>query len=247
MKSLKIAVEYERGLHDAATFMVVNRAPDFLYHPLNIEHSLLQKVCTRLQKFLKFPLDAEKGETKYFHEEGTLHQDEFNSLPASSLDELCADFLKAEEISDHICKELGAVNIPISENGAGRAKINPGVQHRIYGYEAVFGKEAVERLIKISGIHLHLDQYKPRLGDQFNALTALRPIIALTSTSPISHQGENSANCHRYKIFADPNYGVFAAVPEEIKYISRIEDLMARDKRRHETWVKRFEAGKGAS
>src|SRR3989344_9536820 len=165
MKPLQIAVEYERGLHHAHDFTVADVAIPFLYHPLNM---------------------SKEVKTKYFHEEGTLHQTEFNSLPASSLAELCLDFLKAEELSDKICVELGVVNIPISETGAGLATINARKMHRIYGYETIFGEKATERLIRISGIHLHIDQYPERLTDQFNALTALLPTIAFTSTSPIS-------------------------------------------------------------
>lgn len=219
MKPLQIAVEYERGLHHANTFRVASLAAQFLSHPLNNDG---------------------KRESDYFVEEGTDHQTEFNSIPSSSLTELCQDFLKAEEISDKICAELGVVNIPISETGAGVADLNPAVMHRIHGYQTIFGKEAVDRLIRISGIHIHVDQYPQRLVDQFNALTALRPTIALTSTSSISHQGQNSANCHRYIAIADPQEGVFAKIPEERRYITSMEDLLKRDRERHEKWAAAF-------
>lgn len=221
MEPLKIAVEYERGLHDATDFTVVNIAPRFLAHPLNKDL---------------------KRETGYFVKEGTLHQTEFNSIPSSSLQELCHDFLKAEEISDKISAEFGAVNIPISETGAGSADINPAVMHRTDGYQAIFGKEAVQRLIRISGIHIHIDQYPERLVDQFNALTALRPTIAFTSTSSISHEGKNSVNCHRYIAIADPKDGVFAAIPEERGYIASMEDLLRRDRERYGKWIAAFAA-----
>ena len=219
MKPLQIAVEYERGLHNSDTFRVASLAAQFLSHPLNNDG---------------------KRESDYFVDEGTDHQAEFNSIPTSSLTELSRDFLKAEEISDTICAELGVVNIPISETGAGLAKINPAVMHRIHGYQTIFGKKAVQKLIRISGIHIHIDQYQDRLVDQFNALTALRPTIALTSTSSISHQGENSVNCHRYITIADPVDGVFAKIPEQRGYISHIEELNARDKRRYDAWVTEF-------
>lgn len=222
MKQLKIAVEYERGLHNASDFTVANVAPNFLGHLLNVEEK-----------------DGKK-ETKYFHNEGTLHQTEFNSQPASSLNQLCLDFLKAEELNDRLSAELGVVNIPISETGAGLAEINPAVMHRVHGYQTIFGKEAVQRLIRISGIHLHIDQYKERAVDQFNALTALRPTIAFTSTSAISHQRKNSMNCHRYHAISDPSDGVFATIPEERGYISSIEELIDRDQRRYTLWLGAF-------
>lgn len=219
MEPLKIAVEYERGLHDARNFTVANVAPQFLAHPLNKD---------------------EKRGTAYFVKEGTLHQTEFNSIPSSSLNVLYRDFLKAEEVSDIICAELGVLNIPISETGAGLADINPEVMHRIHGYQNIFGKEAVERLVRISGIHIHVDQRPERLVDQFNALTALRPTIAFTSTSSISHEGKNSVNCHRYITIADPIDGVFASIPEERGYISSMNDLLRRDKERYGKWVAAF-------
>ena len=220
MKPSQIAVEYERGLHNANTFRVASLAAQFLSHPLNNDG---------------------KRESDYFVEEGTDHQTEFNSpKPTSSLTELCQDFLKAEEISDKICAELGVVNIPISETGAGLAKINPGVMHRIHGYQTIFGKEAVQKLIRISGIHIHIDQFSDRSVDQFNALTALRPTIAFTSTSSISHERKNSVNCHRYITIADPVEGVFAKIPEQRGYISHIEELNTRDKRRYDAWVTEF-------
>ena len=73
--------------------------------------------------------------------------------------------------------------------------------------------------------------------DQFNALTALRPTIAFTSTSSISHEGKNSVNCHRYIAIADPITGVFAAIPEERGYITSMDDLLKRDLERYEKWV----------
>ncbi len=216
MKPIQIALEYERGLHFDQDFTVANFAPQFLSHPLNLD---------------------ERGNTKYFHREGTLHQTEYNSLrPLSNLNLLGMEFLKAEEISDKICSELGVLNIPISETGAGVTEINPAVMNRIYGYQTIFGDKAVNKLVRISGIHLHIDQTQERPTDQFNALTALRPTIALTSTSSISHLGENKVNCHRYKIIADPESGVFAAIPEERDYINSMEELERRDQVRHEKW-----------
>lgn len=220
MKPLHIAVEYERGLHNQ-DFTVTDVAPTFLSHPLNIN---------------------EQGETKYFHQEGTLHQTEFNSLPHLTIPDLCRDFLEAEELSDKIGAELGVVNVPISETGAGLAKINPAVMHRVHGYQTIFGKDAVDRLIRISGIHLHVDQYKERLADQFNALTALRPTIAFTSTSALTHKGENNLNCHRYNTIADPKKGVFAAIPEERGYITLLEELQKRDRERHSKWASAFDS-----
>ncbi len=227
MKPLKIAVEYERGLHHAQDFTVADVAIPFLYHPLNMSKDV---------------------KTKYFHEEGTLHQTEFNSLPASSLAELCLDFLKAEELRDKICAELVDENTPISGTGAGLATINARNLHRIYGYETIFGEKATERLIRISGIHLHIDQNLERLTDQFNALTALLPTIAFTSTSPISHEGKNSMNCHRYHTIADPKEGVFVIpatkdIPkwsENRSYIASIKELEKRNKERYSRWNDEF-------
>ncbi|HLD39821.1 MAG TPA: hypothetical protein VJB13_01645 [Candidatus Nanoarchaeia archaeon] len=220
MKPLQIAVEYERGLHHAHDFRVANLASEFLSHRLNLD---------------------ERGNTKYFHREGTRHQTEYNSLrPLSNLNLLCMEFLKAEELSDRISAELGVLNIPISETSAGVAEINPEVMNRVYGYQTIFGNEAVKKLIRISGIHLHVDQFPGRLADQFNALTALRPTIALTSTSSISYLGENKVNCHRYKIIADPKEGVFAKIPEERGYINSMEELERRDQERHNKWSTEF-------
>ncbi len=221
MEPLKIAVEYERGLYDQNRFTIRNVAHRFLKHRLNKDR---------------------RGES-YFCEEGTRHQNEFNSIPSHSLDQLCLNFLEAEDASDAICHHLGVVNIPINENGSGRGWLNPKVSHRIIGYETIFGKEMVKKLIKITGIHFHIDQHKRRIVDQFNALTALRPSIAFTSTSPISYQRKNNANCHRYLVFADPVEGIFAKIPEEQGYITSLQDLIKRDEERHRKWKERFEAG----
>ena len=217
MKDLKIAVEYERGLH-FADFTIANLAQNFLTHPYNVNA---------------------RGKPA-FHKEGTLHQNEFNSDPHHSIANLVTELLLAERVSDKICQNLGVYNIPISETGAGKGIINPNVKHRTEGYKVIFGEDALDDLLKISGIHIHIDQYKPRLVDQFNALTALRPAIALMSSSSISHQRRNGVNCHRYKLISDPKTGVFAKIPENNKYIKNIRELQERDERRFNNWLINF-------
>ncbi len=217
MSNLKIALEYERGLH-FADFTIANLALNFLDHPYNTD---------------------KKGEP-VFHKEGTLHQNEFNSKPHASISSLAEDLLESESTSGSISKNLGVYNIPISETGAGEGIINPDVQYRTDGYKVIFGQEALDELIKISGIHIHIDQYKPRLVDQFNALTALRPAIALMSSSSVSYQRKNGVNCHRYKLISDPEEGVFAKIPENNCYISSIEELKQRDVERYEAWLQDF-------
>ncbi|MBU0470688.1 MAG: hypothetical protein KKA62_00480 [Nanoarchaeota archaeon] len=220
MKNLQVAVEYEKGLHRLDGF-IANKAEEFRNHPLN---------------------QNEEGDYKYFHSEASTHQNEYNSPPRRSLDKLCRDILEAEEISDRICRDLEVINIPISETGAGESYLNPKAFNRYVGYKTIFGSEAVERLTKISGVHIHIDQYKPRLADQFNLLTALRPTIAFTSTSSINHERKNSESCHRYKLFADPKEGVFANIPENRDYIISEKDLKKRDKARYQSWEKVFNA-----
>lgn len=217
MTEIKVAIEYERGLHTLDGF-IANRAPEFLNHPLNQIN----------EDFVK---------------EATDHQNELNSQPHSSLDELCLNLLNAEKTSRKICQDLGVINIPISENGAGTATINPNpdITARSYAYDIIFGPGTVNRLTKISAMHIHVDQYKNRIVDQYNLMLALLPTIALTSTSPISHEGLNSESCHRYKLFADPEEGVFSKIPEKIDYINSINDLNKRDEERYKTWKYTFD------
>ena len=219
MKSIKkIAVEYEKGLHNPRSYTIENKSPQFL----NNKHN-----------------KSKNGEFIH-HKEGTEHQNEFNSKAFSSIDELCNDHLEAEEVNEKICQELGVINIPISENGAGEGTINQQVSNRTKVYEAIFGEEELYKLIKISGIHIHIDQSRDRTVDQFNFLTAFRPTIALTSTSGISHQRINGVNCHRYKLISDPVGGVFSKIPENRNYISSIEELKERDLERYEKWKNEF-------
>ena len=222
MDRLQIAVEYERGLHDMKGF-VANKVERFLEHPLNKD---------------------EDGNHKYFHLEGSLHRNEYNSPPRISLDDLCHDLLEQEDVSKRICGDLEVYNIPISETGAGESQANPHpkVLGRTIGYNLIFGKEGDYRLRKISGIHLHIDQYKDRLADQYNLLLALRPTIAFTSTSSINHERMNSESCHRYKLFADTKDGVFARIPEERNYINSIDELKLRDRKRYQDWKAVFDA-----
>jgi hypothetical protein len=210
---MKIAIEYERGLHDHNGY-VANKALEFLAHPLN---------------------------TKSFVAEGSLHQNEFNSLPHDNTKDLLEDFLVAEDISDKISRELGVYNIPISESGAGIAQLNPKVQYRVEVYEQIFGKESVNKLAKFSGIHLHIDINERRFVDQFNALSCLaRVAVALLSNSPLSYNGKNGLNCHRYYAYWSENDGIFKKIPESQIYIEKIEDLISRDKKRHNNWAKEW-------
>ena len=213
-----IAVEYEKGLHYPKCYTVANLAPEYL----NSKHN------------------KNSEGNHIYHKEGTNHQNEFNSKPAATMDELCLDFLNAEYVNELICAELGIINIPISENGAGEGIINQDVSNRTKVYQAIFGEEELHRLIKISGIHIHIDQCEDRITEQFNFLTLYRPTIALTSTSGISHQGINGVNCHRYKLISDPVGGVFSKIPEERDYINSIEELEGRDLVRYEKWKKEF-------
>jgi len=219
MKPLKIAVEYERILH-RLDGTVANLADSFLDHPSNIES--------------KNPLVSE----------ASLVQIEYNSPPRVSLDDLCKDILEAEEVSDSISPLLEVISIPISETGAGKSTINQDehIQNRLTGYKVIFGEEMAKRLTKISGVHIHIDQYKPRLANQYNLLLSLVPTIALTSTSSISDEGMNSENCHRYKLFADSKDGLFHDIPEEKGYIGSIEELLARDRKRYDSWKREFDA-----
>jgi hypothetical protein len=214
---MKIAVEYERGLHNA-DFTIANIAQKFLTHSYNIN----------------------RDGQPVFHKEGTLHQNEFNSRPYDNIHDLVNELLLSEEVNSELCQQLGVYNIPISETGAGEGVINPNVKHRTEGYRVIFGQDALDDLLKISGIHIHVDQSQPRIVDQFNALTALRPAIALMSTSSISHQRRNGVNCHRYKLISDPEVGVFARIPENNKYIKSIEELKQRDEQRYNDWFTDF-------
>lgn len=224
-KPLKIAVEYEKGLHNLDG-TVANLAPLFLSSPLNCD---------------------EDGK-QLFQKEATDHMVESNSPPRDSLDSLCLDMVREYDLSRKIASPLNALSIPISENGAGESKPNPDeyVQGRLMGYKVIFGEEMVNKLTKISGIHFHIDQYRPRLADQYNLLLALVPTIALTSTSSISHEGTNSQNCHRYRLFADTEEGIFSKIPEEKGYIEAKEsrsigELLARDRRRYDRWKREFD------
>jgi len=229
MDLYKIALEYERGLFSkpspATALTIAHRASEFLSHPENLNPD---------------------GSTKVFHKEATDHLIEFNSRPTPSIRELALNFLRAEEICDRISEEQEVLAIPCSKNGVGIPARNsePYVTSRLTGYEIIFGPKMVDQLLTTAGIHYHIDRSKNRRVDQFNALTALRPALALTSTSPLSDKGENSLNCHRYNTIADPEEGMFRGIPEEVRYINSEEDLQERDLRRHDKWKKRFQTNR---
>ena len=134
MGRLLIAIEYEKGLH-TLDGMVLNEAPQFLNHPLN--------------------------EKKRYVQEGTNHQNEYNSPPRDSLYDVCHDLLDGDVTSKKMCADIGgAINIPVSEMGAGKSEANPHprIVGRTTGYIVIFGPGSDEILTKISGVHSHIDQ-----------------------------------------------------------------------------------------
>ncbi len=219
MSSLQIAVESELSLH-TPDGLIANKAERVVAHPRNA-----------------------MGKAQLAYPEGTEHQIEIKSPPVRFLEPLSRWYVHAYALLEAICQEEGLMLIPGSENGAGRGEANqsyPGVQERIRGYKVIFGRGMVERLLTVSGLHIHYDIDFERPSDQFNFLTALRPAVALASTSPLSAEGKNGYNCYRYHLLADPAEGVFASMPEERGYIRTLDELEMRMVQRFERWDAAF-------
>jgi len=215
MVNLSIGPEQEFNLYHS-NFTIANLAEMVLDHPANIKSN---------------------GDP-IFVKEGTNAQIEHNWLPSTSIDNLCIQFLDADKALGEMLRsslETSSVHvIPISENGAGLAKISSRVSHRTPIYDAIFGD--VEHLTRISGIHNHIDVCPDFAVEQYNALVAMVPGISLTSNSPIDYKGINGHNCTRYNFFANPDTGYFKRIPERLEYIKSMEDIIKRDKIRFEKW-----------
>ncbi len=212
---LKIGPEQEFNLNDKQ-FMVSDMAAQVLDHHANIKPN---------------------GDP-YFVKEGTNAQIEHNWLPSENIDDLCLEFLNANRAVEEMLQSSESTKdikvIPITENGAGLATRSSRVGHRTPIYEAIFGP--VEHLIRISGIHNHVDRCPQYAIEEFNILAALVPGIALSSNSPIDYRRVNGFNDSRYNLFANPETGYFRNIPERLDYIKEMQDLVLRDNTRYSAW-----------
>ena len=215
MKQLSIGPEQELNMYHP-DFTIANLAGEVLDHPANIKHN---------------------GDP-IFVKEGTNAQIEHNWLPSTSIDNLCIQFLDADIALGKMLRSSlitsGIHVIPVSENGAGLAKISSRVAHRTLVYDTIFGD--VEHLTRISGIHNHIDVCPEYFSEQFNTMVAMVPGIALTSNSPIDYKRMNGHNCTRYNFFANPHTRFFKKIPDRLGYITSIEDLKLRDETRFKRW-----------
>jgi hypothetical protein len=211
-----IAGEYERNLFDLKGNRVDKGA-------LLIEH----------------PINKEKNNYLFYHHEGTQTQIEWNSPPSKNISTLKNKFLEQEKLLEELCKEFNILCIPASENGAGgRSQINPKIEYRSQGYNVIFGVETMDLLDPWSGIHYHIDMFKPKIVDQFNALTALARVSgAITATSTINFEGKNGVNCQRQYFF---KHKIFNEIPELPGYIGEESDLTSRDERRWTQWREKY-------
>jgi len=214
-QELRIGPEQEFNLVDH-NFMASDTAMQVLDHPANIKPN---------------------GDP-YFVKEGTNSQIEHNWLPTSRIDQLCIEFLDANKAVEKMLRSSEETKdirvIPATENGAGLATRSSRVAHRTPIYEAIFGP--VEHLIRISGIHNHVDRCQSYRVEQFNTLVAMVPGIALTSNSPIDYRRINGFNDSRYNLFANPHTGYFKNLPERLDYIDKIGELPLISQKRHSAW-----------
>ncbi len=216
-----LAVEYEQGLYTPDGF-VANKAPLVLSHPLN----------------------RRTDGSAHFYEEGSMHQLEWNSSPTESIDGLRRELLESEGLLQRILggqSERQLYCLPASEYGAGRGLPNtlPLVAERAAGYKVIFGEEMVQALTAFSGIHIHVDIISGREAEQYNALMALRPSIAFTSTSPLSAERVNGVNCHRYQALCGPE-NLFSKIPEDKSYVSSLRQLLEKNRVRYARWEREF-------
>jgi len=224
LQKLKIGPEQEFSLYNDK-FMIIDASSQVLDNPANIK----------------------PNGHPYFVKEGTQAQIELNWKPSISLDHLCLQFLEADGAARKMfasSEETKDIKIiPASENGAGLATISKRVAHRTPIYKAIFGD--IEHLIRISGIHNHIDRCPNHAIEQFNVLAAMVPGIAFTSNSPIDYKRINGFNDSRYNLFANPKTGYFKKIPEELTYIKDLQELEVRDQNRYTAWRNAYLASVG--
>ena len=166
--------------------------------------------------------------------EGTHAQVEINSSPTWSVKELHEDLSQKIQKLEDICNDYSSKSentpifpVTVSEFGAGNGEINQNIE-RLKGYRKVIGEDSLAKLVTNSGIHLHIQKDEKRSLDQFKLLHALDPLsYAITSTSPITHEGTNNLNCHRinttrYLVFKD--FPLSAQLQDYPQGILEIED-----------------------
>ena len=154
-------------------------------------------------KILKDPRNS-----GFITREATLAMVEINSGVASSVAELDEDVRRKSTKLEQICTDHGVLAVPVSEYGAGVAI--PRDHPRAPIYEKILGEQCLDEIRKVSGVHLHISQHPEKVLEQYWLLQALDPLsYAITSTSPINHEGINSLNNHRIGLVRDRGFKNF--------------------------------------
>ncbi len=216
-------VEVEFSLADKLTGHLVNQAQIILAHPAVIAGELAVK-------------------------EGVYAQLEVNnSRPHNGLIGLDKEI--SDKVKDlwEICEEQGIVLVPASEYGAGRAIRNTTIA-RYEVYDKILGFDETQKITTVSGTHIHNGRHpnlKLRLT-QHHLLTALDPLFAFMSTSPIDVNGKNGLNCHRVQLLRYDAGGENSPLDGRLKdYLTSLEDLEQRDIDRFLRWENSFIANGG--
>ena len=174
-----------------------------------------------------------------------------NSKPHRNINDLAREIVYKLKSLEKICRKENLLIVPISEYGAGRGERNNSLD-RFEVYDKILGKKDNERLITVSGTHVHSGR-QPNLEKrltQHRVLTALDPLIALASTSPIDVNGINGLNCHRAQLLRyelgknkeneDENKHESFLEGGLENYIASLEELNLRDVYRFLKWENKF-------
>jgi gamma-glutamyl:cysteine ligase YbdK (ATP-grasp superfamily) len=186
-----------------------------------------------------------------FVPESSHYQIEINSNPASDITQLDDDLRLKLMALERICEDHGLFPAATSTNGSGEilSRIPPeqfagrdpfslsNKEVRIAAYYGLLGEKKSRLTGEISGIHIHLDQIEGSRVKQYNLLLALDPVsFALTSTSPIDGDGNNSINNQRVNSIRNVAFSNFPQLAELPKYIESVAELESRIKKGYNTW-----------
>lgn len=172
------------------------------------------------------------------HDESSNARIEINSDPARDILELHKNVKSKLFRVEDICQDYDVFPVPTGcEFGAGKGT-GLVTAVRQPNYERLFGHDLAQLFLKINAFQIHISQYPGRELDQYRLFTALDPLTySITSTSPISHEGENSINNHRINITRNL---LFSAWPEHAQlqdYPRSLQDINDADEKRYFDWL----------
>ncbi|GEM_PF-1961678 len=217
MNLVNVGIEKELNLIDENGFLQ-NRSDEVLSDPRN-------PIASR--------------DTRRFVYESSLAQVEYNSPPSDTIDDLHFTSRRDLLILDKVARDLDIYPVSVSDFNAGVGEWRGG-NRRYEIYPLLLGERRNMLLNKISGVHAHFSIDLERTLDQFWLLTSLDPLsYAITSTSPINHDGRNGLSCHRVN---QTRYVVFEEFPLHAQlqqYPESLEELARSDLERFRIWAEK--------